>query len=58
MDYVTVDIIFSQAIPDLFTPGITTSTRCGCRFHTMKHTEHIIPNRHNIFPTTAPNLET
>jgi len=29
MDYVTVDIVYSQAIPDLFTPGITTSTRCA-----------------------------
>jgi len=28
MAYVTVDIVYSQAIPDLFTPGITTSTCC------------------------------
>jgi len=29
MDYVTADIVFSQAIPDLFAPGITTSTCCA-----------------------------
>jgi len=27
MDYVTVEQVFSQAIPNLFTPGMTTSTR-------------------------------
>ena len=25
MDYVTVEQVFSQAIPNLFTPGMTTS---------------------------------
>ena len=29
MDYVTVEQVFSQAIPNLFIPGITTSTRGG-----------------------------
>jgi len=32
MDYVTVDLISSWAIPILFTPGITTSTHCVLMF--------------------------
>jgi hypothetical protein len=27
--YPTVQVVFSQIIPDLFTPGIVTSTRCA-----------------------------
>jgi len=35
MDYVTADIVFSQAIPDLFTPGITTSTCCAGEYESI-----------------------
>ena len=31
MYYLTVETVFSQAIPNLFVPGIATSTRCAAR---------------------------
>jgi len=41
MDYVTVEMVSSQAIPDLFTPGISTSTRCVTAYFSI---DIYIPN--------------
>src|SRR6266853_7012643 len=42
-EYLTLEVISSQAIPGLFTPGIVTSTRCGREGDPARSFRHFFP---------------